>query len=239
MSKFWLFCQFCATRIIYIYVFITQTYLKQKQIFFIVRQGTYFTTRKLSIGLRKSASVLNDNLRRNMANHGNPRLTCCVYVCVYECICAYWIYMVLFGDIPNHSTSWSVENLWGADVDTIFSSVYKWDSQWDNRKWLDMDQITDHSPPGWSSGPVHKRLAMANMLVTYAMFWCWPHGCAFQLVYFVNIFVVSGLSELPKMFGMLMQLMQFITSKTYPHTRVATRQGEAPHWFITPLIIVN
>ena len=183
MSKFWLFCQFCATRIIYIYVFITQTYLKQKQIFFIVRQGTYFTTRKLSIGLRKSASVLNDNLRRNMANHGNPRLTCCVYVCVYDCICAYWIYMVLFGDIPNHSTSWSVENLWGADVDTIFSSVYKWDSQWDNRKWLDMDQITDHSPPGWSSGPVHKRLAMANMLVTYAMFWCWPHGCAFQLVY--------------------------------------------------------
>ena len=189
MSKFWLFCQFCATRIIYIYIyiylfyFITQTYLKQKQIFFIVRHGTYFTTRKLSIGLRKSASVLNDNLRRNMANHGNPRLTCCVYV---MCIWLYMCILNLYGSVWWYSKPQHILECWkslGADVDPIFSSVYGWDSQWDNRKWLDMDQITDPSPPGWSSGPVHERLAMANMLVTYPMFWCWPHGCAFQLLY--------------------------------------------------------
>lgn len=170
---------------IYIFnVFITQTYLNQKHIFFIVRQGTYFTTRKLSIGLRKSASVLNDNLRRNMANHGNPRLTCCVYACVYDCICVYWIYIRFCLVIFQTTAHLGVLKISGELTLTPYSAQFTSEilSEITENGWTWTESLTTHHPDE-ASGPVHKRLAMANMLVTYPMYWCWPHGCAFQSLY--------------------------------------------------------
>ena len=121
--------------------------MKQKQIFFIVRHGTYFTTRKLSIGLRKSASVLNDNLRRNMANHGNPRLTCCVYV---MCIWLYMCILNLYGSVwwyskPQHILEcW---NLWELTL-TPYSAQFTGEilSEITENGWTWTKSLTPHHP---------------------------------------------------------------------------------------------